>query len=139
MSRTLYTYGYGAAGSKQELEKLIAAGATILDVRLRASSRNPLWSKSNLQGRLGDLYVHEPALGNLNYRNGGPIVIADLEKGLKTVESLFDRGPVVLLCACAEGKTCHRMAVAKAVKRQWRDVRICHILSAIGLCILGMP
>ena len=125
---SLYTYGY-TGGSLDDLKRLVASGAIIADIRYQPRSRVPHWNKGPLAHALGTGYVHVPALGNQNYKGdrGPDIQIADLETGLDTLHQLLERSPVVLLCACADYRTCHRNTVAKAAQDQLPGVKLVHL------------
>ena len=73
---TLFTIGY--TGRKpEELKALADEGKLILDVRLSPNSRVPRWRQEALRNLLAGLYMHRPELGNVNYKNGGPVKLAD--------------------------------------------------------------
>ena len=122
----LYTYGY-SKGSIDDLIGYAAAGAVIVDVRYRAASRNPVWAKSRLGGALTPQYCHLPSLGNVNYRSGGPIVLADADGGLEKLGALLERAPVVILCACSDVRTCHRLTVANEAQARWPLLQVTHL------------
>jgi uncharacterized protein (DUF488 family) len=113
---TLYTLGY--TGLKPELiaQAAQAKHALVVDTRYRAQSRQPHWNKKALTLLLGQHYVHLPSLGNVNYKNGGEIVIADPDVGVPFVVQRLQKQPVVLLCVCADVDTCHRKVVAELVQ-----------------------
>ena len=119
MSGRVYLLGYAAPGAAEQLERWMAdASVVLVDIRLAARSRwMREWNKGQLVKRWGDRYVHEPRLGNLNYRDRSqPIEIRDLSGGLATVTDLLDQGrSVVLLCACADASRCHRRVVAETL------------------------
>lgn len=109
-------FHFGYQGHKSS-EALLAAvneiGAVLCDVRLVPYSRwQPAWNKKNLTSLFGDAYVHIPQLGNLNYKSGGPVAIADMEAGLQIVLEILEKQPVVLMCVCRNFETCHRSHVA---------------------------
>jgi uncharacterized protein (DUF488 family) len=97
-----------------EAERL---GALVVDVRLFPRSQRAEWNQATLEQVLGERYVHVPELGNRNYRSrGGPIQIADPERGVARVAPLLIEHSVVLLCQCAEIAVCHRRIVAALVQ-----------------------
>ncbi|MBV8879621.1 MAG: DUF488 family protein [Planctomycetaceae bacterium] len=103
--------------------EVLRLGARVADIRMRPWSRDPRWRAAGLISRLGrDHYVGVPALGNVNYKSGGPIAIKDLDAGLAIVLDQERRGPVVLLCGCAEPASCHRTVVAEALRKRGSDV-----------------
>lgn len=122
----LYSYGYlGAA--LDDLRGYAAAGALILDVRYAPTSRNPVWRRAHLRRELGRRYDWCRDLGNESYRSGEAIRIADLDAGLRRLESCLSEGPVVLLCACADWRACHRRTVAEAAAAVFPGLRIVHL------------
>lgn len=123
---TLYTYGY-LAGNLEELHRWAQDGAVILDTRLVPTSRNPQFRRGHLQRVLGAAYVSEPALGNVNFRSGGPVVLKDWETGWTTLRQLLDRGPVILLCACRDPAVCHRTTVAEKAREEQPDLQVVHL------------
>ena len=108
----IYTLGYTGwkpADIKQEVEQL---HAVLLDIRFSPTSRHPQWSKKQLSALLGERYMHSQALGNRNYK-GGPTELVDYEAGKALVVSLLEHGTsVILMCACPNVATCHRLEVA---------------------------
>lgn len=111
---TIYTLGY--TGCKPEDLKIAAKKhhLVVLDTRYSPMSRNPGWGIINLRGLLQGDYRAIPALGNKNYKNGGPIEILDLPDGLRFADQYLKRGiSVLLLCACPHLETCHRKLVAE--------------------------
>jgi hypothetical protein len=62
-------------------------------------------------------YVWYRSLGNRNYRQGGPIQLASPEQGVRhVVAALLAGRDVILLCACADARRCHRLLVARLVQ-----------------------
>jgi len=87
-----------------------ALGAILIDVRQSPHTTNLGFGKTDLESRLGDWYVHLPAFGNVNYKEG-PVELADPEKGLRAVREM-ERTPV-LMCGCRHPEQCHRSTVAQ--------------------------
>ncbi len=114
--QTLYTIGYSGIS----VEVLAAATQKqrwlVVDTRLMPASRQPQWNKKALTLRLIEGYLHLPALGNVNYKNGGAIAIADAASGVPVVVRRLEVQPVLLLCVCASVWTCHRRVVAELVQ-----------------------
>lgn len=109
-----FTFGYQGQKSEELLAAVNEMGAVLCDIRLVPYSRwQPAWNKRNLQVLFGDSYQHIPQLGNLNYKNGGPLAIADMEAGLQMVLDLLEQQPVVLMCVCRNTVSCHRLQVAQ--------------------------
>lgn len=112
----LYDLGYQTIKDPNLLVQVAGVlDAVVLDVRLRAASRDPKWNKVFLQRKLLERYVHIPDLGNLNYKDwSAPIQIKDLAAGLRHIDLYLQANPVILLCACRDRKTCHRLEIVKA-------------------------
>jgi uncharacterized protein (DUF488 family) len=111
MPNTLYTLGY-TGNSIDHLKALVEQGAVILDIRMSPRSRVPQWNQGNLLRVLSSAYKWQPALGNRNYKNGGPIEISEPELGLWILKTSLSHKPVILLYACPNVETCHRKTVA---------------------------
>lgn len=112
------TAGYGGRRPEALLALAERRELVVVDVRLSPRSRVPGWNKGPLERLLGDRYLPLPAWGNLNYRSGGPVAIADLEAGLAAVDSLA-RAPL-LVCVCRDAGACHRSVLAEALAaRGW--------------------
>jgi site-specific DNA recombinase len=116
MSNAIYTWGYGARRPSDLVRYVELYGATVVDVRYSPASRNPSWAGKRVRELVGaNRYLHVRALGNTNYNNDGPIVLADAEAGIEQVRPLLERGPVILMCACHDHRGCHRSTVAEAL------------------------
>ncbi len=127
--KTIYSLGYGLRSEKQFIETLHATGIdTLVDVRsYRQGCRNEFYNEDNLYESL--------AANGIAYINGGEILGArhtdrallsglghvdwekvrateDYRKGIKSLESLSDRGQLVAIM-CTEGNplTCHRFGL----------------------------
>jgi len=107
---TIYTLGYAQWSIDAVADQLITLGAILVDVRQSPYTTKPGFAKPDLNTRFGDRYVHLPAFGNVNYKEG-PIELSDPEKGLRTVEALGR--PPVLMCGCQSPTHCHRSNVAQ--------------------------
>lgn len=119
----LYDVGYGTLKSLEVLKALSAGlgddagNAIVFDIRMTPRSRDPQWNKKSIEMAVGSFYYyHASEFGNVNYKNGGPILIKDPSYGLRSIEHyLSGRLPVLLLCACKDRATCHRVEVAKLI------------------------
>lgn len=109
---SIYTLGYTGLKPDKIDKWLQLNNAVIADIRMSPRSRVPMWEKDALIKQLGERYVHIPALGNVNYKNGGVITLADPAMGLKLIEVMIDANNVVLMCACKHVATCHRSYAA---------------------------
>lgn len=113
MRPKIYTIGY-ASTTPEELELLIdQLGAVLIDVRLHPSSRYPEWTEGRLRKRFGKRYVHIPELGNINYKNKWPVVLANPGQGIERLADVIDHHPIVLLCTCYNHAQCHRKQAAE--------------------------
>jgi len=111
---SIYTAGYGAGWSPAMLaETLDRYAAILLDIRLKPWSKTMAWQKPSLQAHLGtSRYLHVPALGNLNYANGGSIVLQSPATGVRIVGEQLELHNVLLLCGCRKVASCHRTVAA---------------------------
>jgi uncharacterized protein (DUF488 family) len=106
----VYSFGYQGQSIDEFIQHVHHAGALVIDTRLKPYSRDPTWNKSRLEKALGQRYRWIEQLGNLNYK-GGPIVIKDLDTGLRHVEAALTNQPVVLICVCKDVRVCHRNVI----------------------------
>lgn len=119
----IYTIGYAGWAPERLREAVLDLRATLIDVRIAPTSKSPQWRKEALAALMGQHYLHLPALGNRNAFTGGPAVLADPERALAPVAALLARGPVVLLCGCADPARCHRgLAAAFLAERLGGEV-----------------
>lgn len=110
----LYTLGYSGWTPENIQEAAQARNAVVCDIRYSPASRHPQWSKRQLSQLLGARYQHVQALGNRNYKNGGPIALADYETGKQVIVEILATGQsVILMCACKDVGMCHRLMVAE--------------------------
>lgn len=112
MTHPIYTWGY-SGHTPDELDKYLqAAGAQLLDIRLRPYSRQVGWGSDALKRRFGRLYRHLGSLGNRNYQ-GGPILLDAPDVAVPIVRQILATRPVILLCVCWDVETCHRKVAAE--------------------------
>ncbi|NNJ12857.1 DUF488 domain-containing protein [Chloroflexales bacterium ZM16-3] len=109
---TIYTIGYAGWAPVGLRDAISDLGATLVDVRIAPTSKSPQWRKDALVELMGAAYVHLPALGNRNAFTGGPAALADPERAVGPIAALLARGPVALLCGCADPQRCHRALAA---------------------------
>lgn len=113
----LYTLGYSGwklVDLKRQVEEL---DAILADCRHSPTSRHPQWSKKQMSAFFGERYLHIPQFGNLNYKTGGAIVLADYEGGKQIViEHLTQGHSLILMCVCENVATCHRLTVAEKLE-----------------------
>jgi uncharacterized protein (DUF488 family) len=111
--QTLYTAGYSGSKVEDLNAYLDALGASLVDVRLYARSRVACWNLTALKTAIGpDRYVHLTTLGNVNYRNDGPIELNNPEAALLPILMGLEQGPLILVCACKQHADCHRTTAA---------------------------
>lgn len=111
----VYTLGY-LGRTQDDLAAIVERlDAKLLDIRFSPFSRNQQFAGWALKRRLTDQnYQHIKPLGNVNYKNGGPIEIADFPAGLEVIRQSVR--PVILMCACRDAAGCHRTVVAKMLQ-----------------------
>jgi len=111
MPEKVYTAGY----TSHKLADLVAIAeqleATVVDIRFKARSGNPMWQKWSLERALVDRYKHIPEWGNPNYITPElGIKIDNFPAGLAKVRAI--PGVVILLCGCREFEGCHRKTIS---------------------------
>lgn len=116
----IYTLGYARWSVDEVGHTLETLDAALVDVRYNPSTSKPGFSRNELQARFPDRYLHVAAFGNVNYK-GGPIQLADPERGLQRVEALNDRP--VLMCGCRDPKSCHRSVVAERIAEEGEPIK----------------
>ncbi len=133
---TLATIGYEGRAQHDVLTLLTDAGVQLLvDVRIRAQSRKPGFSKSTLAAGLADVgigYEHLRALGTpvdirdrfragaveegreryREYLRGDPHAAAELERLASMIASRGD-GDIAILCFEHDPRHCHRMVICE--------------------------
>jgi hypothetical protein len=107
MAEKIMTAGYTSHNLTQLVALAEQLEATIVDIRFKARSGNPMWQKWSLEKALGARYIHIPEWGNPNYLTPElGIKIDDFLAGFATVRSI--PGVVILLCGCKDFVGCHR-------------------------------
>lgn len=121
--QTLYTLGYCGhtpAQIKQHVDRL---GAILCDIRLHARSMAPQWRGAAICALVGpERYLRLPCLGNLNYKTGGPIDLANPEGAVMRLTWVLSERPAILLCGCADHVGCHRTPAAAWVAARLGDL-----------------
>ena len=116
----LYTLGYSGWTPEAIQEEAQARNAMVCDIRYSPRSRHSSWTQGNLQRLLGTRYQHVQVLGNRNYKSGGPVALADYDTGKQAIAEILTTGQsVILMCACKDLTTCHRLT---AVERLAADL-----------------
>jgi uncharacterized protein (DUF488 family) len=113
----LYTYGYYGRTADHLKNIAIEKDAIVVDCRKRPYGRQVEFNANSLRRVLGeDRYWHVPELGNVNYQNGGPIVLEDEAKGIGMIQHWLGNGVnVILLCVCKDVEVCHRKYIADRI------------------------
>jgi hypothetical protein len=132
----VYHLGYSSPNSEQLLQSLMRnPKMLIIDTRKSPKSWRPGWHKDDtekagllipgLLSQWGDRYRWAgETLGNKNYwRDGAPIDIVDLKRGINGLLYYLMRGySLILLCEC-NGPWCHRYVIMAALKRAMPQVQ----------------
>jgi uncharacterized protein (DUF488 family) len=134
---TIWTIGYEGQAQPQVIAELQAAGIELLvDVRIRAQSRKPGFSKTSLGNGLADVgidYVHRRALGTpldirgifrakqydearAAYREYLTTVAED---DLDWLAEIAQERPTAMLCFEFEAKECHRRVIAEELTARY--------------------
>lgn len=110
----IFTLGYTGLKPADLTSYLDHLGAMLVDVRYSANSMQPRWTRVGLIGIVGQQrYIHLRALGNKNYKGDGPIELLNPDGAVMEMSDLLARQPAILLCACADWRTCHRTVAAE--------------------------
>lgn len=113
----IYTIGYGQLRNPEDLLSIAENLDTVVaDIRIRRTSRNPMWRGGNVDRVLGERVVYIKELGNQNYKgaNGSAYIPVDLATGLSRANDVIrEHGSIILLCACKGHRYCHRSDVAE--------------------------
>jgi uncharacterized protein (DUF488 family) len=137
----LFTFGYSGQSRTALFKFLHENNGTLCDVRFSPFSRNPEWAKEELLKALGGRYLHLQALGNVNYKSGGPILLKDGGTGARVVERLMAdgaRGALVFMCACPSYTSCHRRQVAELLTGRGHQVSELSLRDDEGLFVGGV-
>jgi uncharacterized protein (DUF488 family) len=127
MTGTLYAFGYAGFRESDDLHALLGDRADVVaDIRLVPLSRDPTWSRRTRQTveAAGYDYIHVPGLGNANYKNGGPVKLADPAAASAIIERLVRGENVAIMCVCWNPATCHRRHVADLVRKRLPSLEV---------------
>ncbi len=113
--KTAFLTGYTGRPTRtpEQLRQLaINLDAVVVDARFNPMSRVPHWNKYQLQNAVGlARYLWINGFGNQAYKDGY-IKLANPAAGLARLLSLACDN-FIILCACADGETCHRKQVGE--------------------------
>jgi len=113
---TIYTIGYSGWTPEALKAAVDARGALLVDIRYSPRSRRPEWRQEALRALWGecriDRYAWWKVMGNVNYKGGGPIQLLAPDLALPDARWWLAQRPIVLLCACRDVATCHRLTAA---------------------------
>ncbi len=87
--------------------------ALLVDIRSKPRGR-AAWQQVELRKRFAGRYQHVAELGNSQFRSN-ILAVDDLATGILQIRHLLKQGPLLLFCACADYKHCHRTLVADAL------------------------
>lgn len=133
MAGKVVPFGYTGNNGLSRLDALMADdNRLIVDIRYSPHSRwHKQWEGRELEQRYFESfplarYVWLQALGNVNYRNGEPIHIADAQGGIEALKNLLTLAErdIILLCACSEYETCHRRVVVELLKQVMPEIEV---------------
>lgn len=98
----------------------------MIDTRLKPWSHLAAWRSQTLQTTYGERYRWAgQSLGNVNYKNGGPIRLADPVAGLRGLRHWLQHGyDLLLLCGCVDYACCHRKTVVEALQAELPTVEV---------------
>ena len=105
----------------QENQRLV-----MIDTRFKPWSNMPEWRGERLRAIYGERYRWAgQSLGNLNYKHGGPIHLADSETGLRGLRHWLQHGyDLLVLCGCAVYDRCHLRTIVTMLTAQMPDVNV---------------
>jgi len=119
--KTIYTLGYSNFTIDQISQIVKVTDSVLVDVRLRAWSRNPDYCKSRIMAVFGERYLHVPEFGNVNYKDrSAPQVIKDFDGGLHRLSEINSN--VILMCVCPTLTVCHRSILSYRMRQLGFDV-----------------
>ena len=123
----IYTLGYSGWSVEAIKTFLESVNGVAVDVRMVPRSRVAAFNGTAFSRLLGERYYWLSDFGNVNYKSGGPITIANFDKGVERLLPLKTAGKaVVLLCGCPEVNVCHRKVLAERLAQRW-DAEVEHV------------
>lgn len=117
----VYSWGYLGRSLSELVALADRLGAVVIDTRYVPHSRQAEWNRPHLVRVLGDRYRHVKGFGNRRYREVATdaVELVDAEAGLRAIEPILARQPVLLLCLEREHGACHRSIVADAISERF--------------------
>lgn len=112
--KTAYLTGYTGKPTRTpaQLKQLAETlDAVVVDSRYSPQSRVPHWTRYALSRVLGNLYLWVRDFGNQAYKEGY-IKLVDPASGLDLLNN-HTADTFIILCACADGESCHRKQVGE--------------------------
>ena len=123
--KTAYLTGYTGKPTRNpaQLKQLaVNLGAVVVDARYSPYSRVLHWDGSALMGALGaDRYMWVRQFGNRTYKQG-IITLDNPSRGLDLLNN-HTADKFIILCACADGESCHRKQVGEYLAAHGWTVR----------------
>ena len=111
---TLFGFGYAGLEGAPDLRKLLGDEVDmVVDVRIRRWSGILAFSTAaeDTVEEAGYDYLWVPGLGNAGHRIKGPIRLANPDSVALVVSALRAGRNVALMCACTDGRRCHRRLI----------------------------
>lgn len=110
-----YTTGFAGKDINDLKPMLDMLDAVLVDVRFSPTSEVMRWRQIYLKTLLREKYRHVPQLGSRDFREGR-YTIQNLDLGVRVLVSF--NANAVLMCECADLKSCHRLMIADELKRR---------------------
>jgi hypothetical protein len=121
-------YPYGYAAHEAQIAQLMHEQSRLImiDTRLKPWSNKPAWRAEALKAAYGERYRWAGQyLGNLNYKNSGPIRLADPAAGLRGLRHWLQHDyDLLLLCGCAVYERCHLKTIVEALQTEAPEVEV---------------
>lgn len=119
MRHTVFTTGYHGHTVDELVTMCEALQAVVVDIRYNPYGFH--FSQGKVQRALpAGRYCWIRDLGNAGYKESR-LDIVDLEAGITRLQTIADKAPALLVCACASASSCHRTAVADVLRQSgWR-------------------
>lgn len=136
MTKHAFLTGYTGKRTRTPVQLLQLAtnlDAVVVDSRYNPASRWAThWNRVPMQNALGDRYLWLNDFGNSAYKEGA-IKLVNPPRGLAYLDSVGITRAIIL-CACADGATCHRTQVGwylaangwtvrEVTKEEWEEAR----------------